>query len=280
MRNRAVLLIFLAVVSVASFAGKKVVLTWPPEKPVIRVTFGEFLNHGTHGGKSTAYTADLEIENIGNEVFPASDLTLVFYDKENAIIGNSVLYIAQRLEPRQKIKQEVNFSAVGKAARVAFGVKDVAVSRDRSLAVRTVSMTVRSVPSGAVIDIDGVGAGLTPQILRVPVGSHVLRLSKPGYNDAEHPFEVRPEDANGGSIEVELPASNDILEMRDGSAVTGDVVDITWESVRVQVGEKEFDYPRNRVKRIILVQRQVPAKGSEAGNPSTATQDTTTQESK
>jgi hypothetical protein len=139
---------------------------------------------------------------------------------------------------------------------VAFGIKDISVSQNHRIAAHAVLMTFRSLPEGANIQIDGQQLGLTPKVLRVPEGSHLLLLTKAGFDKAEYPFEVRAEDSNGGSVEVELPSSNDIIEMRDGSTVSGDIESVTWTAVRVLTGDKKVDYPRNLVKRIIFVQRQ------------------------
>jgi hypothetical protein len=207
---------------------------------------------------------DLEVENIGETAFPNTDLTLVFYDKGNAIVGNGSLYLNQRLAPHQKIKQQITFEAVDKPVRVAFAAKDVSLSRDHHAVAHAVSMTFRSLPEGANIDIDGQKLGVTPKVLRVPEGSHLLVLTKAGYDKSDYPFEVRPDESNGGTVEVELPVSSDILEMRDGTTISGDIESITWETLRVASGDKKVDVPRNQVKRIILVQRQVPEKTPQA----------------
>ena len=238
-------------------------LDWPTDKPLIRVTFDDFIRLGPTAGKASSYVMDLQVENISEAAFPSSDLALVFYDKGNAIVGNATLYIGQRLEPHQKLKQQINFVALDKPVRLNLGVKDIALSQNHRTVARTVSMTVRSLPEGAEIDIDGQQLGVTPKVLRVPVGAHLLILTKAGYGKSDYPFEVRPEDSNGGSVEVELPVSSDILEMRDGSTITGDIENMSWESVRLMTGDKRVDYPRNLVKRIILVPRIVPEKSAQ-----------------
>lgn len=268
MRNRVAILVLVFSLCLCVVAkDKKIILPWPPDKPLIEVTFGDISLNGSWAGKASNYVVDVEIENISNGAFPTSDLTLVYYDKHDAIVGNVSLYIGQRLEPHQKMKQQISFTAVSKPARVAFGVKNIVFSENRRLAVHAVSMTFRSVPEGANIDIDGQKLGVTPKVLRVPEGSHLLLLTKAGYNKAEYPFEVRAEDSNGGSVEVELPSSNDIIEMRDGSAVSGDIESVTWETVRVMTGDKKIDIPRNLVKRIIFVQRQFSEKTPDSSTP-------------
>jgi outer membrane receptor protein involved in Fe transport len=49
---------------------------------------------------------------------------------------------------------------------------------------------------GALVEVDGVHAGYTPALLRVPVGKHRVRVSYPGFNPIDRPIDVteaRPE---------------------------------------------------------------------------------------
>lgn len=233
-------------------------LDWPAEKPVIRVTFDDFVLLGKTVGKASSYVVDLQVENISNAPFPSSDLVLIFYDAEKAIVGNSTLYLAERLAPGQKFKQQILIQAANKPATVAIKAKDVSLSSGHNAALHSVVMTIRSLPEGAEIHVDGTSLGVTPKALRVPEGSHLLTLSKPGYDKADYPFVVSPNESSGGTIEIELPSSNDIVELRDGSTLNGDVESMTWETVRIIVGGEHKEYPRNQIKRIVLVERIAP----------------------
>lgn len=262
MRKRLLPIAVVFILCLSTFAKSKdqrLVLKWPNDaSPILQVTFGQFSLTSTYQ-KNNFYAVDAEVENVTDKQFPQGGLSLIFYDAENAQIGTANLWIGEGLGPHLKLKQQISFSTNGKPTRIAFSMKDVALSANQKVAAHVVSMTFRSIPTGATIEIDGQPFGVAPKVLKVPEGSHTVVMTKAGYDKAEYAFEVRPTDGNGGYVEVELPTSNDILEMRDGSTVGGDVESITWETVKIIVADKPIEYPRNLVKRITLVQRQVKA---------------------
>jgi len=47
---------------------------------------------------------------------------------------------------------------------------------------RTISITVNSVPQGAVFKLDGKEIGTTPKVVQVSVGQHQLEFAKEGFN--------------------------------------------------------------------------------------------------
>ena len=65
----------------------------------------------------------------------------------------------------------------------------------------TVSVGVRVV---AHISLDGVPRGRSPLLLqRVPVGSHVIRASSPGYQTVSHKLLIQPGET--GRVILQLP---------------------------------------------------------------------------
>jgi tRNA A-37 threonylcarbamoyl transferase component Bud32 len=73
--------------------------------------------------------------------------------------------------------------------------RDVDVTRDPlalSVALRPIVGTVmiNTVPPGAAVSVDGKAVGQTPVSARLPVGKHVLSVTKEGFRDDERPIEV------------------------------------------------------------------------------------------
>jgi hypothetical protein len=49
----------------------------------------------------------------------------------------------------------------------------------------SVSVTVNSVPQGALLRVDGKEMGTTPKIVEVSIGKHILEFSEEGFNSRE-----------------------------------------------------------------------------------------------
>jgi hypothetical protein len=135
-----------------------------------------------------------------------------------------------------------------------------------------VSITVNTVPQGAVATLDGVEVGITPKILQIAVGKHTLAFSKEGFNPGKFPFETGPDDASGGSISFELGTSaHDTIELRDGTVLSGDLQSVSAAEVLIRAGGKDLSYDRNQVKTIVMVEREVnqqaPAAQSQPAQP-------------
>jgi hypothetical protein len=125
---------------------------------------------------------------------------------------------------------------------------------------KTISITVNSVPQGAELKIDGTPAGITPKIVQVTPGKHVLEFSKAGFKSGSFPLETTPDDVSGGSVSYELGTSaHDTVELRDGSVLSGDVESMSATEVVVRIGGTLQHLSRNQVKRIALIQRESPS---------------------
>jgi hypothetical protein len=122
---------------------------------------------------------------------------------------------------------------------------------------KTISITINSVPQGATFKVDGTGAGITPKVIQVVPGKHMLEFSKDGFNSGHFPMEITSDDASGGSVSYELGASaHDTIELRDGSVLSGDVESVSATEVLVRIGGNIQRFGRNQVKRISLVSRE------------------------
>ena len=126
----------------------------------------------------------------------------------------------------------------------------------KSPGARTVSITVNSVPQGALLKVDGKDAGTTPKIVELGLGKHMLDFSKDGFTTGHFPLEMGPRDTSGGSVSYELGAAlRDTVELRDGTVISGDLVSITGMEVQMRIGGTTQTFDRNQIKRILLTPR-------------------------
>jgi hypothetical protein len=90
------------------------------------------------------------------------------------------------------------------------------------------------------------------------VGTHTLDLAKQGYAPGTTPVEITSDELPGGSVTIELGGlSRDTVELRDGTVLLGDLISMSMTAVVVRVDGIDQTYERNRVKRILLVAREV-----------------------
>ena len=126
---------------------------------------------------------------------------------------------------------------------------------------RSISITVNSVPQGASLKVDGEDSGITPKIVRMTPGKHVLEFSKEGFNTGKFPLEIGPDDASGGSVSYELGTlAHDTVELRDGSVLVCDVESMSATEVVLRVGGALQHMDRNKIKRMLLVERDPPTR--------------------
>jgi hypothetical protein len=136
----------------------------------------------------------------------------------------------------------------------------VSVSVQQALkAVKTVTLTVNSVPQGAQLKLDGDDAGETPKIVKLELGKHTLSFSKEGFAPGTYPMDIGADDVSGGSVSYELgTAAFDSIELRDGSVLTGDLVSITGMDVVIRVAGAVQHIDRNKIKRVLFTHREAP----------------------
>jgi hypothetical protein len=146
--------------------------------------------------------------------------------------------------------------------------------------LKTIPLQVISVPAGASLKIDGKDEGVTPATVNLTAGNHTLELQKEGYGLTTTPLDIAPNEAAGGSIKISLAGlANDVVQMRDGSNLSGDVLTMTLDSIVIRMNGEDKKLDRNQVSKIFLVERTVthtegipePASGkSQPANNSTA----------
>ena len=153
--------------------------------------------------------------------------------------------------PGETIKLQLTLTASGSPVSISI--------QNTAQIPRAVSLTVNSTPQGAMLKVDGTETGTTPRVINVGVGKHTLTFLKEGFTAGNYPLEISPQDVSGGSVSYELGASAlDSIELRDGSVLTGDLVSISGMDVEIRVGGGIQHLDRNKIKRVMLVQRDPP----------------------
>jgi PEGA domain len=233
------------------------VVVWPESgAPVLRFSFGRFREVGSVGSERT-YMIDTTAENIWQKPISNANFSLYLFDKNKIRIGEGTITLSS-VGAGQTVKFQTTIAASGAPVSVGLVAKYLPPELGPALPPRTVSMTVNSVPQGAVLKVDGTESGTTPKIVRLGIGKHTLEFSKEGFNAGRFPLEVGPDDASGGSVSYELGSStHDTIELRDGTVLSGDLESVSPTEVVVRAGGKDLSYDRNQVKKIMMVEREV-----------------------
>lgn len=240
-------LLCLVAVLPALAKSEPIVLQWPEDNPAIKLTFEKFREQSSYAGQ-TMYTADVVVENLTGKQIPRASFTVNFFDKNKVRIGQGTLQLTD-LEAHQSAKIPLEFNSTGVPASLTL------LGRSTE---KTIPLRILSIPAGAALKVDGKDSGITPVLVRFTVGSHQLELTREGYAPGSTPLDVAADELPGGSITVELGGlSRDTIELRDGTVLLGDVISMSMTDVAVRVDGKDQSYPRNQVKKIMLVERVV-----------------------
>ena len=233
------------------------VIVWPESgTPVLRFTFGKFKEVGSLGNERS-YVTETTAENLWSKAISNANFALYLYDKNKTRIAEATINVSN-VAPGETVKFQTTIASSGPPASLSVVARYLPKELGPVAPARVISITVNTVPQGAVAKLDGVEVGTTPKIVQVSVGKHVLEFSKEGFNPGKFPFEMGPDDASGGSVSFELGTSaHDTIELRDGSVLTGDLVSVSGMEVVIKVGGSNQSLNRNQIKRILFVQRTV-----------------------
>ncbi len=226
------------------------VIDWPATgTPVVRFTFGKLKPlpgmSNLHG-----YVMDTTAENLSPKLIPAARFSVYLFDKNKVRIGEDAIALSN-LGPGETVRFQTTVMASGTPVSVSI--------QDTAQIPKSISLTVNSTPQGAMLRLDGTEVGTTPRMITVGVGRHTLTFSKEGFVAGNFPLEISREDVSGGTMSYELGASVfDSIELRDGSVLNGDLVSISGMDVEIRVGGSIQHIDRNKIKRIMLVQREAP----------------------
>jgi hypothetical protein len=250
-RSFCLSLIFL--VLTASAVAKEAplqVIDWPATgTPVLRFTFSKFKQLP---GSSTihGYVMDTMAENLSTRAIPGAQFSIYLFDKNKVRVGEDVIAL-NNVGPGETVKFQTTVAASGTPVSIA--VKEMGHE------AKEISLTVNSSPQGAALKVDGNEVGTTPRLIKVGVGKHILTFSKEGFSAGNFPLEISSADVSGGSVSFELGSSAfDSIEMRDGSVLNGDLVSISGMDVEIRVAGSIQHIDRNKIKRVMLVQRDAP----------------------
>jgi hypothetical protein len=232
------------------------VVVWPDSgTAVLRFSFGKMKEIASAGNRRS-YTIDTTVQNLWGKIIPSASFSLYLFDKSKARIGEGYISL-NNVGIGETVKFQVAMDASGVPVTFGLSPRDLPLGMGAPSAARKVSITVNSVPQGALLRVDGVEAGTTPKIVEVGVGKHRLEFNKEGFNPGMFPLEIGANDASGGSVGYELGSSvHDTVELRDGSVISGDLESVSASDVVVRIGGKDAKYDRNQVKRILLVERE------------------------
>jgi hypothetical protein len=237
--------------AVASALAADTILTWPPDgkDAILRFTVGKLHSVSSASGQSD-YLGEALAENLSTKIIPSASFYLYLLDKSGKRVGEGYLEVTN-LAAGQRAKIPVSVHTMGSYASMELQPQHL--PSDEPFKVK---MRISSVPPGANFKIDSQESGITPQMLPIAPGKHVLEFSKEGYAGASTPLEVIA-NSMPGSVEIELnPLTLDTVVLRDGSTVVGDVVSMTATTVSLNVKGKPTKLDRTRVARIVLGQHR------------------------
>ncbi|MGP8184588.1 MAG: PEGA domain-containing protein [Terracidiphilus sp.] len=223
---------------------------WPASgTPVLRFTFSKFKPLPGMGALH-GYVMDVAAQNLSSNPIPSAKFRLYLFDKDKVRVGEDGIELSN-VSPGETVKFETTVAASGIPVSVSL--------EEISQALRAITLTVNSTPQGATLKLDGAEQGPTPRLISVGPGKHTLTFSREGFMTGTFPLEIGPNDVSGGTVSFELgTASFDSVELRDGSVLNGDLVAISGMDVEVRVGGSIQHIDRNKVKRIVLTQREAP----------------------
>ena len=252
-------LFLLCAVAVALAADT--VLTWPPNgsEAMLRFTIGKLRQINSVSGQSD-YLGEALAENLSTKAIPSASFYLYLLDKNGKRVGEGYLEVTN-LAPGQQANVPVSVHALGTFASMELQPQHL--PSDEPMKIKT---SITSVPSGASLKLDSQESGVTPQMLPIAPGKHLLEFSKEGYATESTPVEIA-ENALPGSVEMEMnPLTLDTVVLRDGTVLLGNLISVTTAGVNINVKGKPTKLDRNRVARIVLGVRK-----ASAGTPATTT---------
>ncbi len=259
MLRRSLALVLAVVFAVAAHAkNPPVIIDWPETgAAVLRFTVFNFKQVGSFSGQ-TNYAVESTVENLGSKRISHATFNFYVFDKTKVRIGQGYLDLSN-LAPKETIKLQVNVMTVGTPVTLTVSPMQLPPELEANAPPKTVSLTIYSVPSGAKLVVDGKETGVTPIAVPLTVGSHKLEFQKEGFNPGTFPLVITPDQISGGQVSYELGTSaHDTVELRDGTLLSGDVERMDATTVEVRIGGAIQTLERNKVKRILLVERESP----------------------
>lgn len=237
--------------TVAGALAADTVLTWPPDgkDAILRFTVGKLRQVNSTGGQNDLLGEALA-ENLSAKAIPSASFYLYLLDKNGKRVGEGYLEVTN-LPAGQRAKIPVSVHTMGSYATMQLQPQHL--PSDEPVKVK---MHVNSVPPGATVKVDSVESGMTPAVIGIPAGKHLLEFSKEGYATASSPVDI-VENSMPGSVDIDLnPLSVDTVILHDGKVLLGNVTSVTGASVSVNVKGKTTQIARSHVARIVFGQKR------------------------
>ena len=251
MRKTLCIIPLLLLCTIGSAVAADTVLTWPPDgkDAILRFTISKLRQVNSTSGQ-TDLLGDALAENLSSKTIPSASFYLYLVDKNGKRVGEGYLEVTN-LPAGQKAKIPVTAHAMGSYATMQLQAQHL--PSDEPMKVK---MHINSVPPGATIKVDGQDAGVTPQIVPIAPGKHVIEFSKEGYATGSSPVDI-VQNSMPGSVDIDLkPLTADTVVLRDGTVLTGNLTSVSAATVNITVKGKAMQVARSKVERIVLGQRK------------------------
>lgn len=249
MRKTLWIISLLLLCTIGSAVASDTVLTWPPDGKgaILRFTISKLRQVNSTSGQNDLL-GDALAENLSSKTIPSASFYLYLVDKNGKRVGEGYLEVTN-LPAGQKAKIPVTAHAMGSYTTMQLQAQHL--PSDEPMKVK---MHINSAPPGATIKVDGQDAGVTPQVVPISPGKHVIEFSKEGYSTGSSPVDI-VENAMPGSVDIDLkPLSADTVVLRDGTVLTGNLTSVSAATVNITVKGKAMQVARSKVERIVLGQ--------------------------
>src|SRR5439155_14980930 len=163
------------------------VLVWPATGTlVVRFSFGKFRELSSIGNLHN-YLIDTAAENVWGKKISDATFTLYLFDKNKARIGEGWITLSN-VAAGQSVKFQTTVGASGTPVSLEIVPRSLPAELQPLAPPKVISITVNSVPQGALLKVDGSDAGATPKQLRISAGKHLLEFNKEGFNPGKFPL--------------------------------------------------------------------------------------------
>jgi hypothetical protein len=150
---------FLLLVFSCFAAEPQQVIMWPSAgTPVLQFTFSKFRDLGGSVGSQRPFATDTTAKNLSSQLIPHERFTLYVFDRKQIRIGDASMEVSN-IGPGETVKFQVTIMTSGSPATLS-----IAADSD---AAKKVSLTINSVPQGALLKVDDVEAGTTPRLISI-----------------------------------------------------------------------------------------------------------------
>jgi len=185
-------------------------LALPPGQHAVLLDLDGY--HGTSAETSVALGKTAEVSAHLDRVLGAvkltgtpADATVRLGSDTGPIVGTLPGTVHMPPGPQVLVVQAPSYQPVQRLVQVT---TDAPAALQVDLALRTGTVVVNAVERDALIEIDGKAAGFTPAVLDVPVGKHVVRVTRTGFRPFEQKFEVQQDQRT--TVDVRLRSQQEV----------------------------------------------------------------------